>query len=139
MDSTDNAPPTPSAMPLAGHSTPGPLSFSSLPQFGSTPAGRQPGEDGVVLQATKKTVRCAADPTKSSKVIQKFLAPGGLDEDKLCDTLQAMAPTNVKMVNQTSLLHIESNPDRLGLLSPILGQRSQQQNGQITLHSVLIK
>ena len=33
-------------------------------------------------------------------------------------TLQAMVPTNVKKVNQTSLLHIESNLDRLGLLPP---------------------
>ena len=33
-------------------------------------------------------------------------------------TLQAMAPTNIKTVHQTSLLHIESNLDRLGLLSP---------------------
>ena len=33
-------------------------------------------------------------------------------------TLQAMAPTNIKMVHQTSLLHIESSLDRLGLLSP---------------------
>ena len=54
--------------------------------------------------------------------------------------LQAMAPTNnnVKTVRQTSLLHIESNLDRLGLLSPTHDQRSQQQSGQITLQSVLI-
>ena len=37
-----------------------------------------------------------------------------------------MAPTNVKTVHQTSLLHIESNPDRLELLSPTHGQCSQQ-------------
>ena len=49
-----------------------------------------------------------------------------------------MAPTNVKTVHQTSLLHTESNLDRLGLLSPAHGQRSQQQSGQITLQSVLI-
>ena len=53
--------------------------------------------------------------------------------------LQAMTPTNVKMVHQTSLLHIESNLDRLGLLSPIHDQRSQQQSGQIRLQLVLIK
>ena len=29
-----------------------------------------------------------------------------------------MAPTNIKTVHQTSLLHIESNLDRLGMLSP---------------------
>ena len=47
-------------------------------------------------------------------------------------TLQAMAPTNIKTVHQTSLLHIESSLDRLGLLSPTHDQRSQQQSGQIT-------
>ena len=45
-------------------------------------------------------------------------------------TLQAMAPTNVKTVHQTSLLNVESNLDRLGLLSPTHGQRSQQQSGK---------
>ena len=53
-------------------------------------------------------------------------------------TLQAMVPTNIKTVHQTSLLHIESNLDRLGLLSPTHDQRSQQQSGQITLQPVLI-
>ena len=49
-----------------------------------------------------------------------------------------MAPTNVKTVHQTSLLHTESSLDRLGLLSPTHSQRSQQPSGQITLQSVLI-
>ena len=53
-------------------------------------------------------------------------------------TLQAMAPTNVKTVHQTSLHHIESNLDRLGLLSPTHDQHSQQQTGQIALQPVLI-
>ena len=66
------------------------------------------------------------------------LTLGGLHENKLCDSLQAMPPTNVKTVHQISLLHIESNPDRLGLLSPTHGERSQQQSGQIKLQSVLI-
>ena len=39
---------------------------------------------------------------------------------------------------QTSLLHIESNPDRLGSLSPTHGQRSQQHSGRIMLRSLLI-
>ena len=56
---------------------------------------------------------------KSSKVTQKvfcfYLALRELHEDKLCDTLQAMVPINVKMVHQTSLLFIEGNLDRLGL------------------------
>ena len=53
-------------------------------------------------------------------------------------TLQVMAPINVKTVHQTSLIHIESNLERLGLLSPTHDQRSQQQSKQITLQSVLI-
>ena len=52
---------------------------------------------------------------------------------------QVMAPTNVKAVHLTYvLLHIESNFDRLGLLSPTHDQRSQQRSGQVTLQSVLI-
>ena len=47
-----------------------------------------------------------------------------------------MVPTSVKTVHQTSLLHIKSNLDRLGLLSTTHGQRSQQQSGEVTLHSV---
>ena len=50
-----------------------------------------------------------------------------------------MAPTNVKTVHQTSLLHLESSLDRLGLLPPTHDQRSQQQSGQNTLQPVLIK
>ena len=49
-----------------------------------------------------------------------------------------MAPINVKTVHQTSLLHIESSHDLLGLLSPTHDQRSQQQSGHITLQPVLI-
>ena len=52
--------------------------------------------------------------------------------------LQAMAPTNIKTVHQTSLLHIESNLDRLGMLSPTHGQHSPQKNGKIALQPVLI-
>ena len=67
------------------------------------------------------------------------LAFGGLHEDNLWDILQVTAPTNVKTAHQTSLLHnIESNPDRLRLLPPTHGQRSQQQSEQITLQTVLI-
>ena len=75
----------------------------------------------------------------SSKFFQKyFLTIGGLHEDKLRDTLYEAAPTNVKMVHQTFLLHIESNIDRLRLLSPTHGQRFQQQSGQTTVQSGLI-
>ena len=78
----------------------------------------------------------------SNKVIisgaRSCLVLGGLHEDKSCDTFQTMVSTNVKTIHQTPLLHIESNVDRLGLLSPTHGQRSQQQSGQITLQSILI-
>ena len=49
-----------------------------------------------------------------------------------------MASTNIKTVHQTSLLHIESKLDRLGILPPTHDQRSQQKNGKITLQPVLI-
>ena len=42
-----------------------------------------------------------------------------------------MAPTNIKTVHQTFLLHIESNLDRLGMLSPTHDQRSQQKTGKM--------
>ena len=86
----------------------------------------------------KKDCLMCCPINKVSSVTKSFLALEGLREDKLCDTLQAMAPTNVKTVNETCLLHIESNLDRLGLLSPTDGQRSQQKNVEIALQSVLI-
>ena len=56
-----------------------------------------------------------------------LLRPTGIQiATKSYAALQAMAPTNVKRVHQTSLLHIESNLDRLGMLSPTHDQRSQQ-------------
>ena len=68
-----------------------------------------------------------------------LLRPTGIQiATKSCATLQEMAPTNIKTVHQTSLLHIESSLDRLGLLLPTHDQRSQQQNGQNTLQPVLI-
>ena len=68
-----------------------------------------------------------------------LLGPTGIQvATKSYATLQAMTPTTVKTVHQTSLLDIESNLDRLGLLSPTHDQRSQQQSGQITLQPVLI-
>ena len=69
-----------------------------------------------------------------------LLRPTGIQiATKSYATLQAMAPTNIKTVYQTSLLYImESNPDRLGLLSPTHDQRSQQPTGPITLQPVLI-
>ena len=72
----------------------------------------------------------------STKVIKRdsnvFLAIGGLHENKLCDTLQAMAPTNVKMVHQTSLLDIESNPDRPAL--PALSATKRKNHAPIRFY-----
>ena len=45
---------------------------------------------------------CVAQPKKNIKSDQKFLALGGLHEDKLGDILQAMVPTNVETVHQIS-------------------------------------
>ena len=67
-----------------------------------------------------------------------LLRPTGIQIATKSATLQAMAPTNIKMVHQTSLLHIESSLDRLGLLSPTHDQRSQQQSGQITLQQAVL-
>ena len=68
-----------------------------------------------------------------------LLRPTGIQiATKSYATLQAMAPTKIKTVHQTSLLHIESSLDQLGLLSPTHDQRSQQQSGQITLQPLLI-
>ena len=58
---------------------------------------------------------------------------------KLCDsTSDGTDQYSIKTVHQTSLLHIYSNFDRLGMLSPTHDQRSQQQTGQIALQPVLI-
>ena len=68
-----------------------------------------------------------------------LLRPTGIQiATKSYAALQAMAPTNIKTIHQTSLLHIESNLDRLGMLSPTHDQRSQQKTGKITLQPVLI-
>ena len=69
-----------------------------------------------------------------------LLRPTGIQiATKSYATLQAMAPTNnIKTVHQTSLLHIESSLDRLGLLSPTHDQRFRQRSVQLTLQPVLI-
>ena len=84
-------------------------------------------------------------PQRSTKVNgshlgdNPLLRPTGIQiATKNYVTQQATTSTNVQTVHQTSLLHIESNLDRLGLLSPTHGQLSQQQSRQITLQSVLI-
>ena len=82
-------------------------------------------------------------PTKSSKTIQKMFYISGVTRRRQvnCAILYKewhRPIVDVKTVHQTSLLYTESNPDRLGLLSPTHGQRSQQKCVQITLQSVLI-
>ena len=65
-----------------------------------------------------------------------LLRPTGIQiTTKSCAALQAMAPTNIKTVHQTSLLHIESNLDRLGMLSP----RSHSECCRLPTTSVLSK
>ena len=103
-------------------------------------------ETTVTQQVSDKPIKCKSRSwsQRGTKVNgshhgdNTLLRPTGIQiATKSYVTLQAMAPTNVKTVHQTSLLHIESNLDRLGLLSPTHGQRSQQQSRQITLQSVL--
>ena len=78
MDSTDSAPSTPSAMPLADHSTPGPLAdhstpglltVSSLPRFGSTPAGKAAGAGYI----TRKTYTQGPGPEKLNGMSTKIV------------------------------------------------------------------
>ena len=63
-------------------------------------------------------------------VTTRILRPTGIQiATKSYATLQAMAPANIKTIHQTSLLHVESSLDRLGLLlSPTHDQCSQQQS-----------
>ena len=61
-----------------------------------------------------------------------LLRPTGIQiATKRYATLQAMAPTNMKTVHQTSLLHIESSLDRLGLIYGQLFQQTSNQPGTV--------
>ena len=81
-------------------------------------------EDCLICYPSNKVIR--SDPVRFLALIV-----GGSHEDKLCHTLQAMAPINVKTVHPTSLTPYPEQPrDRLGLLSP--------SKGQIKLQSVLM-
>ena len=104
-------------------------------------------ETTVTQQVSHRPIKCQSRSwsqrgTKvngSHRGDNPLLRPTGIQiATKSYAALQVMARTNVKTVHQTSLLHIESNLDRLGLLSPTYDQRSQQQSGQITLQFVLI-
>ena len=104
-------------------------------------------ESMVTQQASHKPIKCQSrlwsqrgtEFNGSHHRDNPLLRPTGIQiATKSYAALQAMAPTNIKTVHQTSLLHIESNLDRLGMLSPTHDQRSQQKNGKITLQPVLI-
>ena len=56
-------------------------------------------------------VCCSSNEKVIKSNTKRFLALEAYHEDTLCDTLQAMAPTKVKTIHQTSLLHIETNFD----------------------------
>ena len=105
------------------------------------------GKTTVTQQVSHRPIKCQFRlwSQRGTKVdgshhgANPLLRPTGIQiATKSYATLQAIAPANIKMVHQTSLLHIESNLDRLGLLSPTHDQRSQQQSGQVTLRPVLI-
>ena len=104
-------------------------------------------ETTVTQQVSPRPVKCQSRlwSQRGTKVNgshhgdNPLLRPTGIQiATKSYAALQAMAPTNIKTVHQTSLLHIESNLDRLGMLSPTHDQRSQQKTGKITLQPVLI-
>ena len=104
-------------------------------------------ETTVTQQVSHRPIKCqsrlwsqggtkANGPHHGDKLL---LRPTGIQiATKSYATPQVMAPTNVKTVHQASLLHIESNLDRLGLLWATHDQRPQQQSKQTTLQSVLV-
>ena len=102
-------------------------------------------EETTVTQVSHRPIKCQSRlwSQRGTKVNgshhgdNPLLRPTGIQiATKRYATLQAMAPTNIITVHQTSLLHIENNLDRLGLLSRTHDQRSQQQTGQMTLPTV---
>ena len=97
-------------------------------------------EETTVTQVSHRPIKCQSRlwSQRGTKVNgshhgdNPLLRPTGIQiATKSYAALQAMAPTNIRTVHQTSLLHIESNLDRLGMLSPTHDQRSQQKNGKI--------
>ena len=84
-------------------------------------------ETTVTQQVSHRPIKCQSRlwSQKGTKVNgshhgnNPLLRPTGIQiATKKYAPLQVMAPTNVKTVHQTSLLHIESNLDPLGLLPP---------------------
>ena len=92
---------------------------------------------GLIICQSRLWSRRCTKVNESHRGDNPLLRPTGIQiATKNYATLQAMAPTDIKTVHKTSLLHIESSLDRLGLLSPTHDQRSQQQSGQMTLQPV---
>ena len=92
-------------------------------------------ETTVTQQVSHRPIKCQSRlwPQRGTRVNgshhgdNPLLRPTGIQiATKSYAALQAMAPTNIKTVHQTSILRIESNLDRLGMLSPTHDQRSQQ-------------
>ena len=63
---------------------------------------------------SRQNPACQVQPTENignlSADTKSFLALGGLHKDKLCDILQATAPTNVETVHQNSLIPYREQP-----------------------------
>ena len=105
-------------------------------------------ETKVTQQVSHISIKCKSRlwSQKGTKVNEShhgdnpLLRPSGIQiATKSYAALQAMAPTNLKTVHQTSLLHIESNFDRLGMLSPTHDQqRPHKKKRKNTLQAVLI-
>ena len=91
-------------------------------------------EETTVTQVSHRPIKCQSRlwSQRGTKVNgsphgdNPLLRPTGIQiATKSYAALQAMAPTNIKTVHQTSLLHIESNLDRLGMLSPTVPAPSE--------------
>ena len=91
-------------------------------------------ETAVTQQVSHRPIKCQSRlwPQRGTEVNgshhgdNPLLRPTGIQiATNNYAALQAMALTDFKTVHQTSLLHIESNLDRLEMLSPTHDQRSQ--------------
>ena len=86
-----------------------------------------------------------AEPVSRDRILRHARGQGDIHFPCSADHEQDWQPYPVDLYSAIcdgrtyihTYIHIESNLDRLGLLSPTHGQRSQQQSGQITLQSVL--
>ena len=105
------------------------------------------GETTVTQQVSHRPIKCQS--RLWSQRVKKvngshhgdnpLLRPTGIQiATKSYAALQAMAPTNIKTVFQTSLLHIESNLDRLGTIVAYPRPAFLAKKRKITLQPVLI-